>query len=93
MTITGAFVLFAVTWFMCLFISLQVRITTQSEGGENEPGTPASAPHSSFNMKQRLTWVTVATVALWIPITAFIMSGTLTIQDLDWFGLYGDGHY
>lgn len=93
MTITGAFVLLAVTWFMCLFISLQVRITTQSEGGESEPGTPASAPHSSFDMKKRLKWVTISAILVWLPISAFIMSGAITIQDLDLFGRFGDGHY
>lgn len=93
MTITAAIVLFAVIWFMCLFIALQVGITTQAEGGESEPGTPASAPVSSFNLKRRLFWVTVATVALWIPIAAVILSGVITIQDIDFFNRYGDGRY
>lgn len=92
MTITGALVLFATIWFLCLFIALQVKIKTQSEDGRVEPGTPASAP-VGLNMKKRFFWVTVATVMLWAPICLVIMYGGISIRDLDLFGRYGDGHY
>ncbi|PWE33336.1 DUF1467 domain-containing protein [Maritimibacter sp. 55A14] len=92
MTITGAIVLFAVIWFLCLFIALQVRITSQSEDGHVEPGTPASAP-AHIDMKRRFLWVTAVTVVLWAIACAVIMAEIITIQDIDVFGRYGDGHY
>ena len=44
MTITAAFVLFAVIWFIALLVALPIGLTTQGEAGEVVPGTPASAP-------------------------------------------------
>jgi len=85
MPVSGAIVLFAIIWFMCLFISLQVRITSQSETGDVVPGTPPSAP-GSINLKQRFLWVTVATFMLWTIISLIILYGGITVQDLDFFG-------
>lgn len=93
MTITAAAVLYATLWFLCLFIALQVRITTQGEAGEAVDGTPSSAPASSFNLGRRLVWVTVATTILWAIIAGIIVSGVITIRDLDFFGRMNDGHY
>ncbi|MAY31868.1 MAG: hypothetical protein CMM86_04625, partial [Rhodovulum sp.] len=38
MTITAAIVLFAVIWFMVLFVTLPVRLRTQGDVGEIVPG-------------------------------------------------------
>jgi len=90
MTITGAIVLFSVIWFMCLFIALQVRITSQEEDGEVVPGTPASAP-VNLNMKKRFFWVTVVTVALWVPLCLLILYGPIGIDEIDLFRRYREG--
>ena len=90
MTITGALVLFAVIWFMCLFIALQVKITSQSEDGKVEPGTPASAPVNP-NMKKRFLWVTAVTLALWVPLCLFILYGGISIRDIDLFRNWREG--
>lgn len=91
MTITGAAVLFFVLWFLCLFIALQVRMTTQGDTGEVEPGTPASAP-VNLRLGRRFLWVTLATCALWLPLVLFIEYGSLTVRDLDIFGTFDGGH-
>ena len=44
MTITAAFVLFSVTWFMVFFCVLPLRFVSQADAGEVVPGTPKSAP-------------------------------------------------
>ena len=44
MTITGAIVLYAVCWFMTLFVVLPIGVQSQEEAGDVVPGTPASAP-------------------------------------------------
>ncbi len=84
MTITGAIVLFAVIWFMILFIMLPIGERSQSEAGEVVPGTPASAPEDAM-MKKKLVWTTVATVIFWAILMAVIMSGVLKIEYFDVF--------
>jgi predicted secreted protein len=85
MTITAAFVLFAMIWFLALFVALPIRLVTQDEAGEVVPGTPASAPHEAM-MRRKFLWVTVATVLIWGALVAVILWGGLTMQDLDVWG-------
>ncbi len=92
MTISGAFILFATIWFLSLLIALQVGIKTQHEDGKIVPGTPASAP-AAINLKKRVLVVTIVSVCLWLPIMYIIVSGAISIRDIDIFGRYGEGHY
>jgi predicted secreted protein len=90
MGITSALVLFAVIWFMILFITLPIGLKTQGDVGEIEPGTPASSP-VNLNMKRKLWIVTGISLVLWIVIAGVIVSGAITVRDLDWFGRLGPG--
>jgi predicted secreted protein len=85
MTITAAIVLFAVIWFLTLFVVLPIGLRTQDDAGEVEPGTPASAP-AGFVMRRKFLIVTVVTVLLWIPLCAFIQWGGVSVRDLDVWG-------
>ena len=78
-------VLFAVIWFMCLFVVLPLRLRTQGDDGDVVPGTPASAP-SDPQLWRRVRLVTIIAVLIWVPIAAVILSGVLSVQDLDFFG-------
>ena len=82
---TSAIVLFAVIWFMVLFIVLPIGMRTQGDEGEIVPGTHASAP-ANFNLKRIVIIVTSISVVLWIVIAGIIFSGAITVRDLDWFG-------
>ena len=86
MTITGALVLFAVIWFLALFVALPIGEKSQSEDGEVVPGTPASAPVDTM-LKTKVFWVTVVTTVLWAALCAVIMSGYLTVEMFDIFGV------
>jgi predicted secreted protein len=86
MTITGAIVLFAVIWFMCLFIILPLKVRSQDEAGDVVPGTPASAPDEPL-MRKKFIWTTVATVILWAIAMAVIISGVIQISDIDFSGI------
>ena len=88
MTITGALVLYSVTWFMVFFCVLPLRFTSQAEAGEVVPGTPLSAP--SDHLVGKKAWVTtlVATV-IWAALCAVILWGGIAINDLDVFGIMG----
>ncbi len=85
MTITAAIVLFAVIWFMVFFIVLPLRMVSQDEAGEVVPGTPRSAPADvQIGRKARIT--TYWAVGLFVVIAAVILSGWISVRDLDWFG-------
>ena len=90
MSITSAVVLFAVLWFLTFFVVLPIRFQSQAEAGSVVPGTPASAPSTEMvGRKARLT--TLITIGLWCVIAGIIVSGWITVQDLDWFHRMGPG--
>ncbi|MCF6316453.1 MAG: DUF1467 family protein [Marinosulfonomonas sp.] len=84
MAITSALVLFAVIWFMTLFIVLPLRLKTQADVGKVARGTPASAPVDP-QLKKRALIVTAVTVVLWSIVMVVILSGVITVEDFDWF--------
>lgn len=88
MSITSALVLFAVIWFMVLFVVLPLRLRTQGEDGHVTPGTPESAPVDP-RIKAKVKLVTAVTVVLWAVISAVILSGVVSITDLDISGWLG----
>ncbi len=92
MSIVSALVLFAVIWFLCLFIVLPMRIRSQRETGDVERGTPPSAPANPM-LPDKIKWATIAAVLVWIPVAALIWSGWISVSDLDMFGRWGDGQY
>ncbi len=81
MGIFSAFVLFAMIWAMVFLIGLQVGQDTQGDRGERVPGTHVSSP-AEFNLWRRVGIATAITLVLWVPLVWFIMSGTLSIDDL-----------
>jgi len=85
MGITSAIVLFAVIWFMVMFVALPIGLRTQGDEDEVVPGTQAGAP-ANFNVKRKMLIVTGVSVILWIIIAGIIFSGMITVRDLDWFG-------
>ena len=86
MTITGALVLYSVTWFMVFFCVLPLRFTSQDEAGEVVPGTPRSAPSDHLVGKKARITTLVATV-IWAALCAVILWGGIGINDLDVFGI------
>ena len=65
MTITASLVLFAIFWFILLFVTLPLKIKTQQETGKQTPGTPPSAPEDP-QIRTKMLWVTVVAFFLWI---------------------------
>lgn len=84
MTITGALVIFAVLWFLILFIALPIGEKSQSEDGHVVPGTPASAPVDAM-LKKKVIWVTIITFVAWVLICWIIWSGMFSVSDFDIF--------
>jgi predicted secreted protein len=84
MSITSAIVLFAVIWFMVLFLILPLRMVTQGDAGDVVPGTPSSAPQNA-DMGRKLRLTTIIAVVAWVVIAGTILSGVIDLRDLDWF--------
>lgn len=82
MTITAAIVLFSVTWFMVFFIVLPLRFVSQGDAGEVVPGTPKSAPAGDI-VARKAKITTVVAVVVSVAIYAIIVSGWITIRDID----------
>lgn len=83
MAITSAIVLFAVVWFMVMFVVLPIGRRTQGDEGEIVPGTQAGAP-ANFNLRRTVVIVTAISLVVWAIICAVIISGVISIRDLGW---------
>jgi len=82
---TSALVLFAVIWFMVLLVIAPMRIKTQADVGKVVPGTQSGAPEV-HHLKAKLWITTGISVVLWIIIGGIIISGVISVRDIDWFG-------
>lgn len=88
MSITSALVLFAVVWFMVFFVVLPLRLRTQGDDGSIVPGTHSSAPSDpQIGRKAKLT--TLWALAIWAVIAGVILSGLVTVRDIDVMGRMG----
>ncbi len=84
MGITSALVLYAVIWFMTFLVVLPIRVQTQGDLGEIVPGTHAGAPE--VHNVRRKAWITTGVAAvLWVIIAGIIVSGWITLDDIDLF--------
>ncbi|MFT6774435.1 MAG: putative secreted protein [Paracoccaceae bacterium] len=81
MTITGAIVIYAMAWFMCLFVVLPLKIKSQSEHGDVVPGTPASAPEMP-RLKRKFIQTTVAATVIWAAVVVIVVFEVVSLADL-----------
>lgn len=82
---TSALVLFAVIWFMTLLCVVPIRLKTQQDVGKVTPGTQSGAPEV-HHLKVKIWITTGISVVLFAIIAGIILSGWITVADLDWFG-------
>jgi predicted secreted protein len=82
MTITAAFVLYAVCWFMVFFVVLPLRLTTQGDAGAVVTGTPAGAP-AGFVVRRKARITTLVATVIWALLSAVILSGWISVADFD----------
>lgn len=89
MSITAGAVLFVVVWFLTMFTVLPIALRTQGEAGEVVPGTHEGAP-ANFRLGRTMLIVTVLSVAIWSVLAWIIISGFITVDDLDTWGVLGE---
>ncbi|WP_424987685.1 DUF1467 family protein [Microbulbifer sp. S227A] len=88
MSIVSAIVLFAIIWFMTFFIALPIRVRTQGDLGKVEPGTHAGAPEV-HNIRKKMLITTAVALVIWAVVVTIILSGVISVRDLDWFNRMG----
>ena len=88
MSITSAFVLFAVIWFMVFLVAIPIRLETQGEAGKIVPGTHAGSPEV-HNLRKKAWITTLVSVGLWLLIAGIILSGWISVRDIDFFNRMG----
>jgi len=84
MGVLSAIVLFAVIWFLTLFCVLPVRLETQGDRGQIEPGTHSGSP-ANPQMKKRFLITTGIALVVWGGLVAVILSGVITVENMDFF--------
>ncbi len=85
---TSAIVLYAVIWFLVLLTIAPMRIRTQQDEGKVTYGTQSGAPEV-HHLKKKL-WITTGVAAVLFAIIAgIILSGWISVRDMDWFDRMG----
>lgn len=88
MAIASAIVLYAVIWFLTMFVVLPIRLRTQGDLGEVVPGTQAGAP-ANFRVGRTMLIVTAIAFVLWAVIAGVILFSGLGVRDIDLFQRMG----
>lgn len=86
MNLTGAIVLYAVLWFLTLFLVLPFGQQSQQDAGRIVPGTPAGAP-ADLRMRRKLILTTLVSAFLWGLVAWVIFGEIITRADLEQFDL------
>lgn len=81
MNLTGGIVLYAVLWFLTLFIVILIGQRSQQDAGEIVPGTPAGAP-ADLRLRGKLIWTTVIAGLIWAVLAYVILGGLITRADV-----------
>ena len=85
MSIVSAIVLYAVVWFLSLFVMLPIGLQTQGDDGNRLVGTHAGSPTSAFSMKKKVRQTTMVAVPIWIVLVLIILFSGITVRDIDMF--------
>jgi predicted secreted protein len=84
MSIVSAIVLYAVIWFLVLFVVLPIRLVTQGDRGEIVPGTQAGAP-ANLQMRRKAFVTTIVATVVWAILAAIIVSGMFRLSEMELF--------
>lgn len=88
MGIASGIVLFLIIWFMTFLCVLPVRIQTQGEAGTTVPGTHHGSPER-HHLRTKFKVTTAVAFVLWSIAAYIILTGTITVRDIDMFGRMG----
>ena len=90
MNLTGGIVLYAVLWFLVLFLILPIGQRSQADEGHVVPGTHAGAP-ADPKLKRKALWATLIAGVLWGVCAYIILGGVITREDIEALGRWSAG--
>ena len=80
-TISTAFAIYFVIWWIALFLTLPFGVRSQHEDGEGAPGTDPGAPVMP-RMARKLLWTTIVSAVLFAAGLAAQKAGYLNVERL-----------
>jgi predicted secreted protein len=80
-TISTAFAIFFVLWWIVLFVTLPFGVRSQQEDGETIPGSDPGAPIAS-RMGRKLIWTTVISIVVYAIMMLAYNAGYLNVERL-----------
>jgi predicted secreted protein len=80
-TISTAFAIYFVLWWIVLFVTLPFGVRSQHEDGETIPGNDPGAPVAS-QMGRKLIWTTVISAVVYAIATLAYNAGYLNVERL-----------
>jgi predicted secreted protein len=81
-------VLYAVIWFLTFLVAIPIRLQTQGDVGKVTHGTHAGAPEV-HNLKKKALITTAVAAVIWAIVAGIILSGAVTVRDIDIFNRMG----
>lgn len=87
--VTGL-VLYAVIWWLTFLVAIPIRLQTQAESGTIVPGTHGGSPQR-HDLKKKALITTGIALALWGLAAWIIVTGQITLSDIDLFTRFGPG--
>ena len=80
-TISTAFAIYFVMWWVTLFLTLPFGVRSQHEDGDGAPGTDPGAPVAS-RMGPKLIWTTVISAVIFVVSWLAYNAGLLNVERL-----------
>jgi predicted secreted protein len=80
-TISTAFAIYFVMWWIVLFLTLPFGVRSQHEDGEGAPGTDPGAPVAS-RMGRKLIWTTAISAVIFVVSWLAYNAGLLNVERL-----------
>jgi predicted secreted protein len=80
-TISTAFAIYFVMWWIVLFVTLPFGVRSQHEDGEGAPGTDPGAPVLPL-MARKLIWTTVLSAVIFAVAMLAYNAGYLNVERL-----------
>ncbi|PVA11264.1 DUF1467 domain-containing protein [Pelagivirga sediminicola] len=87
--VTGL-VLYAVIWSMTFLVAIPIRLQTQGEAGQVVPGTHQGSPQR-HDLRKKALISTVIAALIWALAAWIILTGQITLSDIDLFTRFGPG--
>jgi predicted secreted protein len=80
-TISTAFAIYFVMWWIVLFVTLPFGVRSQHEDGDSSPGTDPGAPVLPL-MAKKLIWTTILSAVIYAAAMLAYNAGYLNVERL-----------